>query len=159
KTIDETKRLREGRAPFEKQTRPIRWQLVKERIERPADPEVFLDVLFRRPHPPSRRGEQRPAVRLRRGDHATVLGVHAGDREGFDGCRWVARWETLDCRRGIRWFVSRSSLTTDCIQIGNVGRPCCRSARIASPWAGSCKMCRSCAMMLGRSDSNMSCSQ
>jgi hypothetical protein len=53
-----------------------------------------------------------------------------------------ARWETVRRRGGVGGFVSRSSLTTDCIQIGNVGRPCRRSTRSASPWVGSCRMRR-----------------
>lgn len=69
------------------------------------------------------------------GDDPTVLRAHAGDRAGVDGCRLVVPREIVRRARGARGVVSRTSLATDCIQMGKVGRPSCKSARIASPWA------------------------
>ena len=48
--------------PLNKQARAVRRQPIKQRVERPADPEVLLDVLFGRAEASSGCREQVAAV-------------------------------------------------------------------------------------------------
>jgi hypothetical protein len=76
--VNEAKRLREGRAALEQESGQPRAESVEEEIERPADPEVFLDVLDRGAQTTSRREEEFPAFVVGCGDHMAIGDVLHG---------------------------------------------------------------------------------
>src|SRR5207244_2888144 len=106
KSLNQTKGLRQRGSALEQEARSLDWPSVKQRIECPAHPEVFLDVLLGRADSPSGRDEEVATIAWRGGDDAFVVGLHA-----------VARLDRRFCLRVVPRWSSMSGRTICCIQM------------------------------------------
>src|ERR1700728_4603101 len=138
KAFDQTVGLGQRCPALEEQARLPARQLMVERLERPADSEVFLDIADRRAKPVGGREKSVETIPRRCGDQRRIIG-RAHER--------------------VSLLLKSSGLKNSCIHIGNAPIPLRRSSRVAWPCLGSAKTRRKIDAMRSCSPSrgSMSC--
>ena len=128
KTGNQPECLGERSSTFEEQARSVLLESVEQGVERPADPEIFFDILYGGAEPVGSGLENVASIGLAGGNDGMKSRIHLF---GFLGAS----------------SASRSSRTTVCIHAGSVEIPLRKSSRMQGPLRGFFRIDRRRAMI------------